>query len=101
MRMNGEGAGYVAEEPPPQPAAPLLFSRPTTSPFSANFVRTMLRLNETRDKMGVVADQRGNSTSALDIADALLVIAKRIREDPSPALRGLFHIPRMQDNQDA
>ncbi len=62
------------------------------SPFGANFVRTMLRLIATRDEVGVVADQRGNPTSALDIAVALLVIAKRIREDPSPALRGLFHM---------
>ena len=62
------------------------------SPFGANFVRTMLRLNETRDEVGVVADQRGNPTSALDIADALLVIARRLRNDPSPALRGVFHM---------
>ena len=62
------------------------------SPFGANFVRTMLRLNETRDEVGVVADQRGNPTSALDIADALIVIAARLKDDASPALRGVFHM---------
>jgi dTDP-4-dehydrorhamnose reductase len=62
------------------------------SPFGANFVRTMLRLNETRDEVGVVADQRGNPTSALDIADALIAVAARVKDDPSPALRGVFHM---------
>jgi dTDP-4-dehydrorhamnose reductase len=62
------------------------------SPFGANFVRTMLRLNETRDEVGVVADQRGNPTSALDIADGLIAIAARVKEDSSPALRGIFHM---------
>jgi dTDP-4-dehydrorhamnose reductase len=62
------------------------------SPFGANFVRTMLRLNETRDDVGVVADQIGNPTSALDIADALIAIAARVREDSSPRLRGTFHM---------
>jgi len=62
------------------------------SPFGANFVRTMLRLNETRDEVDVVADQRGNPTSALDIADALIAIARRIRADESPGLRGVFHM---------
>jgi dTDP-4-dehydrorhamnose reductase len=52
----------------------------------------MLRLNETRDEVGVVADQRGNPTSALDIADALIAIAARVKDDSSPALRGIFHM---------
>src|SRR6516225_701180 len=62
------------------------------SPFGANFVRTMLRLNETRDEVGVVADQRGNPTSALDIADALIAVAARVKDDASPKLRGVFHM---------
>jgi dTDP-4-dehydrorhamnose reductase len=62
------------------------------SPFGANFVGAMLRLNETRDEVGVVADQVGNPTSALDIADALLAIAARVKDDSSPALRGVFHM---------
>lgn len=62
------------------------------SPFGTNFVRTMLRLGETREEVGVVADQLGNPTSALDIADALLVIARRLARDPAPELRGLFHM---------
>jgi dTDP-4-dehydrorhamnose reductase len=62
------------------------------SPFGVNFVRTMLRLNQTREEVGVVADQRGNPTSALDIAGALLALAKRLREDDSPTLRGVFHL---------
>lgn len=62
------------------------------SPFGANFVRTMLRLAEARQDIAVVADQRGNPTSALDLADALLQIALRVVENRSPDLRGVFHI---------
>lgn len=62
------------------------------SPFGANFVRTMLRLAETRDEVSVVGDQVGNPTSALDIADGVLRVAANLAADADPAQRGLFHM---------
>jgi dTDP-4-dehydrorhamnose reductase len=52
----------------------------------------MLSLNEMRDEVSVVADQRGNPTSALDLTAALLTVAARVREEASAALRGVFHM---------
>ena len=140
MRVNGEGAGYVAEIAA-ELRAPLLhlstdyvfdgaLDRPyreddataptgadgrskligeekiasirpdhailrtswVCSPFGAICMKTMLRLGETRVGAGVVVDQRGNPTYALDIADALFTITRRMRADPSPAPRGIFHL---------
>jgi dTDP-4-dehydrorhamnose reductase len=62
------------------------------SPFGANFVKTMLRLAGDRDELGVVADQLGNPTSALDIADGILRVAANLATDADPALRGVFHM---------
>ncbi|MDB5582887.1 MAG: dTDP-4-dehydrorhamnose reductase [Bradyrhizobium sp.] len=62
------------------------------SPFGNNFLKTMLRLAESRDEIGVVHDQRGSPTSALDIADAVLDVGARLVADPAPRLRGVFHL---------
>ncbi len=56
----------------------------------SNFVRTMLQLASERDRVRVVADQRGSPTSAADLAVALQRIAIRLAED-SAAPTGTFH----------
>jgi dTDP-4-dehydrorhamnose reductase len=62
------------------------------SPFGTNFVKTMLRLAGDRDELGVVFDQRGNPTSALDIADGILLVAANLRTSNDGAYRGTFHM---------
>jgi dTDP-4-dehydrorhamnose reductase len=62
------------------------------SPFGRNFVKTMLSLAQTRASIGVVSDQIGNPTSALDVADGILHIARALVAMPSPDKFGTFHL---------
>lgn len=62
------------------------------SPYGKNFLKTMLRLAETRGELNVVDDQIGNPTSALDIADAILTVARNLLVSDDPAFRGVFHL---------
>jgi dTDP-4-dehydrorhamnose reductase len=62
------------------------------SPYGSNFVRTMLRLRETRPIVSVVQDQCGNPTSAIDLAAAILQIAGRLPTHDRRAMAGIFHL---------
>ena len=59
-----------------------------------NFVKTMLRLAQTRDTLGVVADQFGGPTYAGDIADTLLEIVEQILNEGVNCY-GVFHFSGM------
>ena len=60
------------------------------SPHGTNFIKTMLRLAEVRDQLGVVDDQRGCPTSAADIARTAWALAQRMIDD-SAAPSGTYH----------
>ena len=63
------------------------------SPFGANFVKTMLRLGESRSELNVVADQRGTPTSALDFADGVIAVARRLTTSKDRGgLTGIFNL---------
>ena len=65
------------------------------SAHGANFVKTMLRLSETRDALNVVSDQIGGPTPASDIAMACLHIAEQLIQEPSKS--GTYHFSGAPD----
>ncbi|ESY71550.1 dTDP-4-dehydrorhamnose reductase [Mesorhizobium sp. M0051] len=87
------GASKLAGEQAVAAASPhhlILRTAWVYSPFGKNFVKTMLRLAADRDEIAVVADQWGNPTSALDVADAILHAAAQLNDGKSFA--GIYHL---------
>ena len=60
-----------------------------------NFVKTMLRLGAERDTLTIVADQFGGPTSAAELAQACVTIAKTLALDPEKS--GIYHFSGAPD----
>jgi dTDP-4-dehydrorhamnose reductase len=86
-KLAGEAAVLAAH-----PLATVIRCSWLYSPYGSNFVRTMLRLCETRSIVRVVQDQCGNPTSALDLAYAILQLSERLLTDDRRAAAGIFHL---------
>jgi dTDP-4-dehydrorhamnose reductase len=57
-----------------------------------NFLKTMLKLAQERDKLSIVADQIGSPTSAAMLADATAVIVKQLFETGATRKYGTYHL---------
>ena len=60
-----------------------------------NFVKTMLKLSESRHSLNVISDQIGGPTPARDIANACIEVAEQLIHDPKKT--GIYHFSGSPD----
>jgi dTDP-4-dehydrorhamnose reductase len=92
--LNAYGRSKLAGEEgvvSAQPRHVVLRSSWVYSRYRKNFVKTILRLMVERDRLTIVADQRGCPTAACDVAKACLDIALRCAAAPERAPYGVYH----------
>lgn len=87
-KLRGERA--VAEA---NPAHIIVRTAWVYSVWGHNFLKTMLRLAQTRDEVGVVADQSGNPTYAPELARGIVAAAQVALDAPrSEHWSGIYHL---------
>jgi dTDP-4-dehydrorhamnose reductase len=92
-KLEGERAVLAAN-----PRSTVLRTSWVVSATGQNFLRTMLRLAETRDEVAVVDDQRGAPTFAADLAAAIVRVAPRLAGSPAgDEAFGVFHLSGAPD----
>jgi len=61
------------------------------STFNTNFVKSMLKLAETRNELGIVADQYGSPTYAQDLAKVIMTMIKKTENGSVKNKFGVYH----------
>ena len=88
-RSKFEGEAVVLQA---CPAALVLRTSWIYSPYGENFVKTMLRVSQTHDRVRVVDDQCGSPTAATDLAKAILDILDQMGRENVGYRAGVYHL---------